>query len=76
MKNQLLFLALTLFLLPGALRPLTAQADSVKRYSPNFERTEVREDCAGYDALRRPFFGDLHVHTSYSFDSYISSQRN
>ena len=41
-----------------------------------FERTEEREPCAQYDPLRRPFFGDLHVHTSYSFDSYISSQRN
>ncbi len=41
-----------------------------------FQRTEMREDCADYDVLRRPYFGDLHVHSSYSFDSYISSQRN
>jgi hypothetical protein len=39
-------------------------------------RTETREDCAENDPLRRPFFGDLHVHTRYSFDSYVSSQRN
>ncbi len=41
-----------------------------------FERTEEREDCARYEPLRRPLYGDLHVHTLYSFDSYISSQRN
>ncbi len=41
-----------------------------------FERTEEREACANHDAQRRPFFGDLHVHSRYSFDSYISSQRN
>ncbi len=44
--------------------------------SPAFERTEEREPCADHDPLRRPMFGDLHVHTSLSFDSYISSQRN
>jgi len=43
---------------------------------PAFERTEERGPCAAHDPLRRPMFGDLHVHTSYSFDSYISSQRN
>jgi hypothetical protein len=43
---------------------------------PAFERTEERERCAAYDPLRQPMFGDLHVHTRYSFDSYISSQRN
>ena len=41
-----------------------------------FERTETRAPCADRDPLRRPMFGDLHVHTSLSFDSYISSQRN
>jgi len=41
-----------------------------------FTRTEEREACDQYDPQRQPLFGDLHVHTSFSFDSYISSQRN
>ena len=41
-----------------------------------FERTEQREPCDQYHVNKRPMFGDLHVHTSYSFDSYVSSQRN
>jgi hypothetical protein len=38
-------------------------------------RTEVREDCADFDVLRRPFFGDLHVHTTYSFDAVSGDVR-
>lgn len=45
-------------------------------FASAFERTEEREPCADYRATKRPMFGDLHVHTSYSFDSYVSSQRN
>jgi hypothetical protein len=42
----------------------------------SFERTETREPCASHDPLRQPRFGDLHVHSSFSFDSWTSGQRN
>ena len=42
----------------------------------NFERTEARAPCVNVDPLGKPLFGDLHVHTSYSFDAYTSSVRS
>jgi hypothetical protein len=41
-----------------------------------FERTEEREPCAVRDPLRRPFFGDTHVHTALSFDAVGQGTRN
>ncbi|NRA03701.1 MAG: DUF3604 domain-containing protein [Myxococcales bacterium] len=35
-----------------------------------------REPCADADPLRRPFFGDTHVHTTYSFDANSQDTRN
>ncbi len=35
-----------------------------------------REPCADTNALRNPYFGDLHVHTAYSFDAINNGVRS
>ena len=41
-----------------------------------FVRTEVRQPCANYVATKQPFFGELHLHTAYSFDAVVLDTRN
>jgi hypothetical protein len=41
-----------------------------------FERTETREPCAAVDRLRRPLFGDVHIHTALSLDASTQDTRN
>ncbi|MCB1856433.1 MAG: DUF3604 domain-containing protein [Pseudomonadales bacterium] len=38
--------------------------------------TEQRAPCTDYDPLRRPWFGDTHVHTAWSFDASSQDTRN
>ena len=52
---------------------LPATAHAVDRPYPV---TEKRADCASYEPLKRPLFGDTHVHTSYSFDAASQDTRN
>src|SRR5262249_10825774 len=40
-----------------------------------WRRSERREPCAAYSVLRAPYFGETHVHTSYSFDANIGDVR-
>jgi hypothetical protein len=35
----------------------------------DWTRSETRADCASYDPLRTPFFGETHIHTSFSGDA-------
>ncbi|MEM9255810.1 MAG: DUF3604 domain-containing protein [Pseudomonadota bacterium] len=56
--------------------PLIAAASDKQDDEPPFERTEQRQPCRDYDSLRRPHFGDLHVHTAWSFDASGQDTRN
>jgi hypothetical protein len=47
-----------------------AGSDAARAGELPFARTEVREPCSAYDPLRQPFFGDTHVHTTFSFDAW------
>jgi hypothetical protein len=42
----------------------------------DWSRTETRDDCANYNPLRQPFFGETHVHTRYSADAVLARTRN
>ncbi len=44
--------------------------------NPIVSLPDTRQPCADHDPLRRPFFGDLHVHTRLSFDAQIWGNRS
>ena len=59
-------------LLPPLLGLAAAPAAAVER---PYAVTEEREPCAEFAPLRRPFFGDVHVHTARSQDASTQDTR-
>ncbi|MEJ8570275.1 DUF3604 domain-containing protein [Microbaculum marinum] len=70
------YIAATLAICAGAIPLLTVSGTAQAGSNPPFKQTETRESCDSYDSLKQPFFGELHLHTSYSFDAYTLSVRN
>ena len=52
-----------------------AATTSFARTTRPYSVTETREPCAEYAPLRRPFFGDTHVHTTHSQDASTQDTR-
>ena len=42
----------------------------------DWQRTETRQDCSSYNALRNPYFGETHVHTKNSADAVLARVRS
>ena len=62
--------ATLLVVIPGG--AATAQDEPDRPY----QITEQRDPCREFDPLRRPHFGDMHVHTAWSFDASSQDTRN
>mgnify|MGYP002877497313 CR=1 FL=1 len=55
--------------------PDTAASTGTDTENIGLVYTEERTPCADRDPLRRPLFGDLHVHTQLSFDAWTNDVR-
>ncbi|MDJ0847009.1 MAG: DUF3604 domain-containing protein [Myxococcota bacterium] len=61
----------------GLLLPaLSVAALAANAQVRDYVTTEERQPCRAFEADRRPFFGDTHVHTTYSFDARSQDTRN
>ena len=57
-------------------QPDSLQTTPSQIVEPTLEGRTAREACRERDPLRRPFFGDLHVHTTFSLDASTMDTRN
>ena len=71
-------IALLLALMAAATRAAEGSAPDAGQLSPvrPYAVTEERAPCAEFSPQRRPFFGDTHIHTAWSFDASSQDTRN
>lgn len=74
MSKKISLITLSIMSSVCLLRLITGCSSGTSNYP--FQVTETREACSNYETLKQPFFGETHVHTSYSFDAYVYSVRN
>jgi hypothetical protein len=53
-----------------------AQAGTFNAQPGPWQRTEVRAPCANFNVTRNAYFGDTHVHTTYSIDAVVFGTLN
>ena len=69
MRLIILLLASFLISCEAKITDITGENELRKLSNQNQFYTEEREPCSNYSEERIPLFGDLHVHTSLSFDA-------
>lgn len=57
-------------------RPLLALIGWLVAVLVALPRSAPAQDCAHFTQTRQPFFGDVHVHSAFSFDAWLFDTRN
>ena len=73
MRSITTLLVTSLFAAPAL---ATDDPNDIAQTSRPYALSEEREPCSNFDPLRRPHFGDTHVHTAWSFDANSQDTRN